>query len=303
MLTFIKNKLRLVLEQRLNEARYSKERDLSQFEGIVKILKERHGNDPYYMGITDGQWVGNAFINIHGKISIQRSDLPANVARNRGDIMTEKANWIRIDGIQAGRGIEHPDTYSPKQSSAQTRYIPNTTDNTIQYDTVTIEIMGKPVQLQIPHAGSPASDAVIKIYLNYENEIKQLIKKNMEGYSPYVDDKSGAQARVSQYGDQYTQMKQSEKLKSNLETELNKAGISFDINKYFDDELSYTKSGTTIPKIRMTLSKIQRGIVKIQDLVRANHGRERIQRAIEELNLPILYNKRLRGVPNEFLQK
>ena len=53
----------------------------------------------------------------------------------------------------------------------------------------------------------------------------------------------------------------------------------------------------------MTLSKIQRGIVKIQDLVRANHGRERIQRAIEELNLPILYNKRLRGVPDEFLQK
>jgi hypothetical protein len=302
MRNFIQNKLRIVLEQQITEVRYSKERDLKQFEAIVKYLKEKHGRDPYFLDVNDGQWVGNVFINIHGKVKIQRSDLPADVVRDRGDMVQEKANWLRIDGINAGRGIEHPDTYSPKQSSAQTRYRPNSTDNTIKYETVYVEILGNRISIEVPVAGSPASDAAIKAYIAYENEIRSLIKRNMEGYSPYTDDKAGAKARADQYGDKYTQMRKSEKLKQNIEKEMKKRAITADPEKYFDEYLYALKSMTDDRKQRRIYDKLLRAAERVKNLFNAGASKEKIQQEIIQMNAQKLFNQRIKGVNDEVLK-
>ena len=93
-------------------------------------------------------------------------------------------------GIPVGRGIEHPGTYKDKDHDAVTRK-----GGRVEYDIRSaVSPDGELIKYKVAKPGSPASDAVIKVFMNHGKDIENFIKKNMEGYDAYTDaDNSGAE--------------------------------------------------------------------------------------------------------------
>ncbi len=161
MKNFIKEQLHILLE----EVKYATEYDYNKTLDKIQKAKQLYGNDPYFENIQAGQWIGQAIVNIHGDVSISRSlHKASDVHNNQLGIAKENPHYLQFT-LRAGRGIEHPDTYSKNTDPAQTRIRKHSQD----LENTSEEI------------GSPASDAKIKTYLIFGQEILDFVEKNMRG--------------------------------------------------------------------------------------------------------------------------
>ncbi len=170
MKNFIKEQLHILLEG----VKYATEYDYTKTQAKIQKAQEFYGGDPYFENIQAGQWIGHAIVNIHGDVSISRSlHKASDVNNNQLGIAKENPHYLQFT-LRAGRGIDHPDTYSNNTDPALTKirkYSPDLTNTN-------------------PEIGSPASDATIKTYLIFGQEILDFVEKNMKGGGMgYLDNK------------------------------------------------------------------------------------------------------------------
>lgn len=189
MKNFIKERLNLLLEAASD---YATKKDY--YTTIFKMAKAKqlYGGDPYWENKEDGQFIASAVVNIHGYIKISTFKHQAgDIRRNDIGDMSENPHYLTFR-ISAGRGIEHPDTFTPNLQPALTRGGIEATeeDETFTFklpDGVSLENGETSIRIGLPRAGSPASDAVIKAYLIYGPEIKSFVEKNMKDRIGYKD--------------------------------------------------------------------------------------------------------------------
>jgi len=189
MKNFIKAKLKLLLEAASD---YATKKDY--YTTLFKMVKAKqlYGGDPYWENKEDGQFIASAVVNIHGQIKISTfKHQDGDVRRNDIGDMTENPHYLTFR-ISAGRGIEHPDTFSPNLQPALTRggIQGSEEDETFVFklpDGVSLENGETAIRIGLPRPGSPASDAVIKAYLIYGTEIKDFVEKNMKDQIGYKD--------------------------------------------------------------------------------------------------------------------
>jgi hypothetical protein len=186
----IKESLRLIAE---GNDRYATKRDY--FSTLFKVakVKQLYGSDPYWENVQDGQWVGAVIVNIHGRISkVSTYTAPAGQVRaNDLGMRGENPNYMELK-IMAGRGIEHPDTFSPNTQPARTRGGIGSEEFEHEFtqklpDGVTLENGETTIKFGMPKPGSPASDAHIKAYLIYGDLILDFVQSNMKDKVGYVD--------------------------------------------------------------------------------------------------------------------
>lgn len=189
MKSLLKEQLRALLE---NNSRYSTKRDYYRTLFIVAKVHQLYADDPYFQNSNAGQWIGNAICDIHGNIKVTTNTAVAGDVRanDKTGIVRENPMYLTIT-LKAGRGIEHPDTYSPNTEPARTRKerfsMPDGTDDYVS----------------IPVPNSPASDAQIKAYLIYGKEIIDFVEKNMKDRVGYLDGKGEKLAQNTADKDQY----------------------------------------------------------------------------------------------------
>lgn len=195
MKNFIKNKLRLMLENfdtTLSEAiKYSTQSDLEKLKYTLVDYKQEFGNKPYFMADNEGDAILRVSINQYGVVaSVSTPKASADIAKSNLGLQSDKSGTYKVFHVMAGRGIEHPGTYKDRNHDAVTRSMGRP-----EYDIKNIPISdGVTLEYKVAKPGSPASDAVIKTYLNYGDVIEDFIKTNMEGYDAYTDaDDSGAE--------------------------------------------------------------------------------------------------------------
>jgi hypothetical protein len=189
MKNFIKAKLKLLLEAASD---YATKKDY--YTTIFKMAKAKqlYGGDPYWENKEDGQFIASAVVNIHGYIKISTFKHQAgDIRRNDIGDMSENPHYLTFR-ISAGRGIEHPDTYTPNLQPARSRggIEGSEDDETFTFklpDGVSLENGETTLRIGLPRPGSPASDAVIKAYLIYGPEIKDFVEKNMKDQIGYKD--------------------------------------------------------------------------------------------------------------------
>ena len=218
--SIIKNMLGLLSEA---NDRYATKRDY--FTTLFKITtaKKLYGNDPYWENVQDGQWVGASIVNIHGNISkVSTYTAPAGQVRaNDLGMRGENPHYLEFK-IMAGRGIEHPDTYSPNVQPARTRQGLGSKEfeGTFTMDLpqgVSLENGETSITFGLAKPGSPASDAEIKTYLIYGDVILDFVKNNMKDKVGYVDGKG---AEISANAMANNPALQRKKQKKDLEMEL-----------------------------------------------------------------------------------
>ena len=199
--------------------RYSSKRDY--FVALFKATKAKklYGNDPYFQNIEAGQFVGVAIVGITGKVSISTHLAPAADVRKNDLGLSETSHYITFK-VMAGRGIEHPDTYSPNKQPAITRggiegqelkftsKLPNGEE---------LENGETMVNFSLPKPGSPASDAQIKTWLVYGDIIADFVKRNTRFASGY---KNAAAADISKEKMAANPALERHKKKKDLEMEL-----------------------------------------------------------------------------------
>ena len=189
MKEFLREQLRILLE---DNSRYSTKRDYYRTMAIVSKVHQLYANDPYFQDSNSGQWIGNVISDIHGNTKVTTNTAVAgNVrANDKTGIVRENPMYLTIT-LKAGRGIEHPDTFSPNTEPARTRKERFTLpDGTEDY-------------VSIPVPNSPASDAQIKAYLIYGKEIIDFVEKNMKERVGYLDGKGEKLAQNTADKDKY----------------------------------------------------------------------------------------------------
>jgi hypothetical protein len=107
--------------------------------------------------------------------------------------MKETPHYLQFT-VMAGRGIEHPDTYSANKQPARTRQGMGSEEfeNTLVMNLpqgISLENGETKIKLGIPKPGSPASDAEIKTWLSYGDVIIEFIESNMKDRIGYNDTK------------------------------------------------------------------------------------------------------------------
>lgn len=177
---------------KLTEARNSTKDDLYRTMFKVAKANELYGDDPYFNNAEEGQWVGAAVVNIHGHVRISTYKHAASDVRGYDLGGRGESAFYKEFKIHANRGIEHPNTYSPRTGNAKTRggiYGDGTSERKF--------IMGLPsgvvsstgnnsITFSLPIPGSPSSDAEIKTYVIYGKEIIDFVKKNLPDYDAYT---------------------------------------------------------------------------------------------------------------------
>lgn len=189
MKNFIKERLNLLLEAASDYAT-TKDYYTTLFKNAK--AKQLYGGDPYWENKEDGQFIASAVVNIHGHVKISTFKHQAgDVRRNDIGDMTENPHYLTFR-ISAGRGIEHPDTFTPNLQPALSRNGMEGSEDDESFtfklpDGVSLENGETTLRIGLPRPGSPASDAVIKTYLIYGPEIKSFIEKNMKNQIGYKD--------------------------------------------------------------------------------------------------------------------
>lgn len=189
MREFLREQLHILLE---NNSRYSTKRDYYRTLFIVSKVHQLYSKDPYFQDVNAGQWIGNAICDIHGNVKVTTNTaVAADVrANDKVGIVHETPMYLMMT-LKAGRGIEHPDTYSPNTEPARTRKerfsMPDGTEDFVS----------------IPVPNSPASDAQIKAYLIYGKEILDFVEKNMKERVGYLDGKGKDLAQNTADKDKY----------------------------------------------------------------------------------------------------
>jgi hypothetical protein len=196
--SIIKDKLRMLTEGGYTRnSRYASDEDYYTTLNKVKYYTETYGNDEYFQNVESGQHVASAIVNIEGFVKITTNIAKAGDLRAHGlsSSMKENPNYLTFR-LNAGRGIEHPDTFTPNIQPAQTR--PDI-DN-IKYfplpDGVTLSNGENKIKVGLLKPGSPMSDGAIKTYIIYGQEILSFVEKNMKNPIGYKDGKGSELANT-----------------------------------------------------------------------------------------------------------
>jgi hypothetical protein len=126
--------------------------------------------------------LATAIVNIHGFVKITTNIAKAgDIRANQPSSMKENPFYLSFQ-ISAGRGIEHPDSFTQNTEPAQTRDLDNYDMEkdiiTLQLpEGITLENGDTSIKFGVPRPGSPASDAAIKTYLVYGDEILNFVAK------------------------------------------------------------------------------------------------------------------------------
>lgn len=223
MKDFIQAKLRLMLEsftETLVEAiTYSSEADMERFKYAQVDYHKRFSRDPYFMSDNEGDAILRVTINQHGVV------LPVRTAKASADIAKSNIGQVGstkdylIYHVMVGRGIEHPGTYKDRDHDAVTRK-----GGGIEYDIRSaVSPEGELVKYKVAKPGSPASDAVIKVFMNHGKDIENFIKKNMKGYDTYTDaDDSGKEIAAAKNSPELVDMVQGKTDKLNRKAAVSK---------------------------------------------------------------------------------
>lgn len=210
-------------EERLDEAndRFARKKDYYTALFKQAKTKELYGGDPYWENIEDGQFVGVAVVGITGYISIKTHIVPAGEVRRLDLGMSEKPQYLTFT-VRAGRGIEHPDTFTPNNQHARTRQGVGSDEFETEFQMhlpqgIALEDGSTSIKVGIPLPGSPASDAAIKTWLVYGDIIVDFIERNMKDRVGYKDNKGADISKEKMAADPKLQR---HKQKKDLEMEI-----------------------------------------------------------------------------------
>jgi len=154
MKEYYKHKLREALNKITEAKNYSSNSDYNSTLSKIKKANELYGNDPYFRNVSEGEWVGEAVVNIHGDIKIKR------INQNQRDVKgnslggRSQSAFYKTFEVNAYGNTENP-------KDRQNNSIPAKTS-------------------------SSASDAAIKILINYGQVILDFIQINLPDYDGYI---------------------------------------------------------------------------------------------------------------------
>lgn len=187
MKDFIQHKLRLVLESMADAmtegARYSNEQDLERLKYTLVSYHRDYNDDPYFMSDSAGDAILRVSVNIKGLVAtVSTPKASAKIAKSNLGLVDTTKDYL-VFHVMAGRGIEHPGTHKSRDYDAVTRK-----DGKPEYEIKSIPVgNGITLEYKVAKPGSPASDAVIKTFMNHGKDIINFVKKNQEGYDAYTD--------------------------------------------------------------------------------------------------------------------
>lgn len=209
MRNFIRQQLRLVLEGSRMDAKHTSANSFGGERGFKPTTQDQYNNAvaqieqakkeyyPIKMGdLYEGDGLYEMKLHTNGYMTVKQSSISDK--RSPGMFNDNNTKTIRYFYAMANRGISHDDIKSDDYSE--------------------LEDTGK--------RHSPAEQAALKMKVLFKYEILEFLKMNMSGESEYTTDKAGAAQQVATKGDQYTQMRKSEKLAQNIEKEKNKPEIT-----------------------------------------------------------------------------
>ena len=230
MKSFIKDRLNILLEA--VDTKYSTKDDYYRTLFSVTKARELYSGDEYWENIEGGDFVGSVIVNIHGQIQVRTNTAPAaDIKTHRLGLVDEKPFYM-IFQVRAGRGIEHPDTVKEPEYKARTRNGLGSEENIDHYifdlpQGVTLDNGDTRIEINLPKPGSPSSDAQIKSYLIYGEEIVSFVEKNLKNTIGYMDTKG---AQISK--EKMTPKQATHKSKKDLEHELNRRITDVEWNEY-----------------------------------------------------------------------
>ena len=187
MKDFIQNRLRLMLEGfvgKMDEGvSHSSKEDLEKLRHTLVYYQQEYGDDPYFMADGEGDAPLRVSVNQHGVVAtVSTAKASASIVKTNISQVGETKDY-KIYQLKAGRGIEHPGTYKDRDHSAVTRK-----NGVVEYETRSaVSPEGELVKYKVAKPGSPASDAVIKVFMIHGIDIGNFVKKNMKGYDAYVN--------------------------------------------------------------------------------------------------------------------
>lgn len=235
----------------ITEAKYSTKDDLYRTMFKVAKANELYGGDPYFNNPNEGQWVGAAVVNMHGHIRITSYKHAAGDVRSMDLGGRGESAFYKEFKIHANRGIEHPDTYSPKMGSAQTRggVTGGKSERkfTMDLPAGVVSSTGQNfIDFSLPIPGSPASDAEIKAYIVYGQEIIDFVKKNLPDYDAYTAHGDAADiSKEKMAGDpKLEKHKQRKDAIMALQQHLGRRPLEAEIQKYIETGNLPEKGGT-----------------------------------------------------------
>ena len=167
MKTFIKNKLRIVLEGKKathspsNPVSYSDQKvntqnDLIRITHKIVNLNNQYGQDSYFQNTHEGDGIYLATIHTNGNVTIKTPNSKRKLNDSDIGLLSSNTSGNKSVLIRAYRGVEHPELQKNRTGNVRTN--------------------------------SPANDAAIKTYLIFAKDILEFVKQNMDGESSYTSD-------------------------------------------------------------------------------------------------------------------
>ncbi len=243
----IKETLRGITEAK----KYSTKEDL--YKTMFKVAKanELYGGDPYFNNPNEGQWVGAAVVNMHGHVRITSYKQAAGDVRAMDLGGRGESAFYKEFKIHANRGIEHPNIDVARTGDAKTRYgLVGGNDKDVFTmalpDGIVSSTGEKMIRFTLPKPGSPASDAEIKTYLIYGQEIIDFVKKNLPDYDAYTahDDAAELSKEKMAADPKLEKHKQRKDAIMALQQHLGRRPLEAEIQKYIETGKLPEKGGT-----------------------------------------------------------
>lgn len=272
MKEFIQNRLRLMLEgitegvnEGVNEGvRHSDEQDLERLKYALVSYHRDYSDDPYFMSDSAGDAILRVSINIKGLVAtVSTPKAAASIAKSNLGLVDANKDYL-VFHVMAGRGIEHPGTYKDRDYDAVTRK-----GGKPEYEIKSIPLGdGITLEYRVAKPGSPASDAVIKTFMNHGKDIINFVKKNQEGYNAYTDaDDSGKEIAADKNDPAFADRMQA-KLDKQVRKDTKSVSLPDDISKLMKDKAELNdkfKSITGNDKVNRYEKKKLRDELKVLD--------------------------------------
>jgi len=235
----------------INEAKYSTKDDLYRTMFKVAKANELYGGDPYFNNPNEGQWVGAAVVNMHGYVRITSYKHAAGDVRGYDLGGRGESAFYKEFKLHANRGIEHPNTDSPRTGDAKTRggVIGGKSEKRFKMELPAgiVSSTGENfIDFSLPVPGSPASDAEIKAYIIYGQEIIDFVKKNLPDYDAYTahDDASDLSKEKMAADPKLEKHKLRKDAIMSLQQHLGRRPLEAEIQKYMETGNLPEKGGT-----------------------------------------------------------
>jgi hypothetical protein len=227
--------------RRLTEAKNSSKDDLYRTMFKVVKAKQLYGDDPYFNNSEEGQWVGAAVVNMHGHVRITSYKHAAGDVRGYDLGGRGESAFYKEFKLHANRGIEHPNTYSPRTGDAKTRggVVGGKSEKKFKMELPAgiVSSTGENfIDFSLPIPGSPASDAEIKAYVIYGQEIIDFVKKNLPDYDAYTahDDAADLSKEKMSADPKLEKHKQRKDAIMALQQHLGRRPLEAEIQKYLE---------------------------------------------------------------------